>query len=55
MSATLLQLPHHVVVDVRPGDQTAADAVEGWLQAYASSRDPELRQQIILAYLGLAA
>jgi RNA polymerase sigma-B factor len=54
VSATLFQPPDHVVVDVRPGDQTAADAVEGWLQAYASSRDPELRQQIILAYLGLA-
>jgi RNA polymerase sigma-B factor len=54
VSATLFQPPDHVVVDVRPGDQTAADEVEGWLQAYASSRDPELRQQIILAYLGLA-
>jgi RNA polymerase sigma-B factor len=54
VSTTLFQLPDHAVVDVRPGDQTVADAVEGWLQAYASSRDPELRQQIILAYLGLA-
>ena len=54
MSTTLFQLPNHAVVDVRPGDQPAADAVEGWLQAYANSRDPELRQQIILAYLGLA-
>ena len=54
MSTTLFQLPDHAVIDVRPGDQTAATAVEGWLRAYASSRDPELRQQIILAYLGLA-
>ncbi len=53
MPATLLQ-PHHAVIDVRPGDQTAATAVDGWLQEYASSRDPQLRQRIILAYLGLA-
>jgi RNA polymerase sigma-B factor len=53
VSATLLQPPHDVL-DVRPGDQAAADAVEGWLQAYACSRDPQLRQRIILAYLGLA-
>jgi RNA polymerase sigma-B factor len=52
--APLLQLPDHAVLDVRPGDQAAATAVEGWLQAYASSRDPQLRQRIILAYLGLA-
>ena len=54
MSATLLQLPHHVVVDVRPGDQAAATQVDAWLQAYATSRNPELRERIILAYLGLA-
>jgi RNA polymerase sigma-B factor len=53
LPATLLQ-PHHAVIDVRPGDQTAATAVDGWLQEYASSRDPQLRQRIILAYLGLA-
>jgi RNA polymerase sigma-B factor len=48
-------IPHdHAVVDVRPGDQDAANAVQEWLQDYATSRDPGLREQIILAYLGLA-
>jgi len=41
-------------LEVRPDDQAAATAVEGWLQAYATSRDPQLRERIILAYLGLA-
>ena len=54
MSTTLPQLPNHAVVDVRPGDREAATEVEGWLQDYATSRDPQLRQQIILVYLGLA-
>jgi RNA polymerase sigma-B factor len=53
VSATLSQLPNDVV-DVQPGDQTAATAVEEWLQAYATSRDPQLRERIIVAYLGLA-
>jgi hypothetical protein len=51
---TIPQLSNHAVLDVRPGDQDAATEVEGWLQAYATSRDPQLRQRIILAYLGLA-
>ena len=54
MSATLSPSPNHAVVDVRPGDLDAATEVGGWLQEYAVSRDPQLRQQIILAYLGLA-
>jgi RNA polymerase sigma-B factor len=54
VSITISQLPDHAVVDVRPGDQAAATEVEGWLQDYATSRDPRLREQIILAYLGLA-
>jgi RNA polymerase sigma-B factor len=54
VSATLPQLAHDVVLDVRPGDQAAAIQVEEWLQAYARSRDPRLRERIILAYLGLA-
>lgn len=54
MSTTIRQLPNHAVVDVRPGDQTAANEVDTWLRAYASSRDPVLRERIILAYLGLA-
>jgi RNA polymerase sigma-B factor len=54
VSTTIPQLPNHAVLDVRPGDQDAATAVEGWLREYATSRDSVLRQQIILAYLGLA-
>jgi RNA polymerase sigma-B factor len=54
VSTTIPQRPDDRVVDVRPGDQHAATTVEGWLQAYATSRDPVLRQRIILAYLGLA-
>src|SRR5829696_6548364 len=42
------------VVAVRPGHDAAASEVDGWLQDYATSRDPALRQRIILAYLGLA-
>jgi hypothetical protein len=52
--ATLPQLANDAVLDVRPGDQAAATQVEEWLQAYATSRDPQLREQIILAYLGMA-
>jgi RNA polymerase sigma-B factor len=54
VSITISQLPDHAVIDVRPGDQAAATEVDAWLQHYASSRDPRLREQIILAYLGLA-
>ena len=54
MSTTIPQRPDDTVVDVRLGDQHAATVVEGWLQAYATSRDPALRERIILAYLGLA-
>ena len=48
------QLANDAVLDVRPDDQAAATQVEEWLQAYATSRDPQLREQIILAYLGMA-
>jgi RNA polymerase sigma-B factor len=54
VTTTIPQLPDHAVVDVRPGDQDAAHAVQEWLQEYAASRDPRLRERIILAYLGLA-
>jgi RNA polymerase sigma-B factor len=54
VSATLPQLSNDAVPDVCPGDQAAATQVEGWLQNYAISRDPGLREQIVLAYLGLA-
>jgi RNA polymerase sigma-B factor len=52
--ATIPQRSDHAVRDIRPGDRTAATQVDAWLQDYASSRDPVLREQIILAYLGLA-
>jgi RNA polymerase sigma-B factor len=54
VSTTISQLPDHAVVEVRPRDQAAATEVDAWLEAYAVSRDPELRERIILAYLGLA-
>jgi RNA polymerase sigma-B factor len=54
VSITIQPLLAHAVVDVRPGDQEAATRVEEWLKEYATSRDPVLRKQIILAYLGLA-
>jgi RNA polymerase sigma-B factor len=39
---------------VQPHDHVAASLVQGWLQAYAATRDPRVRERIILAYLGLA-
>jgi RNA polymerase sigma-B factor len=54
VSATVPQRSDHAVRDIRPGDRTAVTQVDAWLQDYASSRDPVLREQIILAYLGLA-
>jgi RNA polymerase sigma-B factor len=49
--------PHHLTgqaLEVRPEDRVAAARVDGWLRDYATSRDLALREQIILAYLGLA-
>jgi RNA polymerase sigma-B factor len=54
VSTTIFELPSHAVLDVPPGDQAAAAQVDAWLQAYETSRDPELRERVILAYLGLA-
>ena len=54
MSAIVPEHPDNAVFHVQPGDQDAATEVEAWLQAYATSRDPGVREQIILAYLGLA-
>jgi RNA polymerase sigma-B factor len=54
MSATAAQAPSGEGMAVRPGDPAAASEVDEWLQDYATSRDPALRQRIILAYLGLA-
>jgi RNA polymerase sigma-B factor len=54
VSTTIPRLPSPAVVDIQPGDKEAATAVDGWLREYATSRDPVLRQRIIMAYLGLA-
>jgi RNA polymerase sigma-B factor len=54
VSTITWQFPSIQVTDVRPGDHAAASTVDGWLRDYASTRDPELRERIILAYLGLA-
>ena len=54
MSSAISLLPDHALLDVRPGDQEAATQVDEWLQDYATSHDPQLRDRIILAYLGLA-
>jgi RNA polymerase sigma-B factor len=54
VSTTITASLDHAVVEVRPGDQEAATEVEAWLRVYATSRDPQLRERIILAYLGLA-
>jgi RNA polymerase sigma-B factor len=40
--------------EVRPEDEGAVQRVEGWFRTYAQTRDPDLRERIILAYLGLA-
>ena len=53
-STATTRLPTDNEVAVRPGDSASAAEVEGWLRDYAASRDPELRERIILAYLGLA-
>jgi RNA polymerase sigma-B factor len=44
----------HAVDDVRPGDESAVNRVEGWFRQYADTRDPAIREQIIVSYLGLA-
>jgi RNA polymerase sigma-B factor len=51
MSSTL---PVADVTDVLPGDEAAIQRVESWFRRYAETRDPELRERIIVAYLGLA-
>jgi RNA polymerase sigma-B factor len=42
------------VRDVLPGDERAVSRVEDWFRQYADTRDPAVRKQIIVAYLGLA-
>jgi RNA polymerase sigma-B factor len=54
VSTTIALSVDHAVVEVRPGDQVAATQVEEWLRDYATSRDPQPRERIILAYLGMA-
>jgi RNA polymerase sigma-B factor len=41
-------------IDIRPGDPSVARTGDAWLREYAASRDPALRERIILAYLSLA-
>ena len=53
MTATMAG-PSVRLPDIRPGDKAAAGVGDTWLLEYASSRDPVLRERIILAYLGLA-
>jgi RNA polymerase sigma-B factor len=43
-----------VPIEVRPDDNTAVEIVEEWFHTYARTRDPAVRERIILAYLGLA-
>jgi RNA polymerase sigma-B factor len=54
VAVTVPELSPDQVIDIRPGDRVAVLQVEGWLTEYAASRDPVLRERIILAYLGLA-
>jgi RNA polymerase sigma-B factor len=53
-TATVWTCDDDQVAPVLPGDETGAERVEQWLQAFAISHDPALREQIVLAYLGLA-
>ena len=46
--------PAPAVSDVLPGDEQAVNRVEGWFREYVATRDPVLREQIIVSYLGLA-
>jgi RNA polymerase sigma-B factor len=41
-------------VEVRPGDRQTASRVDGWFHDFQQSGDPEVRDRIICAYLGLA-
>jgi RNA polymerase sigma-B factor len=42
------------VFDVRPDDELAVQRVEGWFHEYASTGDRDIRERIILAYVGLS-
>jgi RNA polymerase sigma-B factor len=49
MTAALPQL-----ADVRPSDQRAIERVEEWFRLWHATGDPAVREQIILAHLGVA-
>src|SRR5829696_7787681 len=53
-TATVWPSDDDQVAPVLPRDDAGVERVEQWLQAFAVSRDPALREQIVLAYLGLA-
>src|SRR5215212_3258848 len=42
------------VADVLPGDELAVNRVEALFRQYAETGDTEIREQIIVSYLGLA-
>jgi RNA polymerase sigma-B factor len=42
------------ISDVLPGDEHAVNRVEAWFRQYADTRDADIREQIIVSYLGLA-
>ena len=52
MVNTTLSIP--AVSDVLPGDEHAVNRVEAWFRQYVETRDPDIREQIIVSYLGLA-
>jgi RNA polymerase sigma-B factor len=54
VSTAVALAPERTWLDVRPDDDEAVELVETWFQRYAVTRDPDLREQIIMAYLGLA-
>jgi RNA polymerase sigma-B factor len=49
-----LALIHPELIDVKPDDHAGRQLVEQWLRAFAANRDPELRDRILRAYLGMA-
>jgi RNA polymerase sigma-B factor len=40
--------------DVHPADTAATGQVDGWVRAYAATRDPDLRERIVRAHLSMA-
>jgi RNA polymerase sigma-B factor len=43
-----------VIVDVRPDDELAVQRVERWFREYATTGDRDVRERIILSYVGLS-